>query len=70
MRKKRLEAHVGGVLVKLRQDPRDGSIVSMTPELIRYYNKGYYAPRRWSKHDSVTGLPRISEKSKPKKRRR
>jgi hypothetical protein len=56
MRKKRLEAHVGGVLVRLKQDPRTGAVTSMTPELIRYFNKGYYETsqsNRWSKHGSV-----------------
>lgn len=56
MRKKRLEAHVGGALVKLRQDPRTGAIISMTPELMRYFNRGYYqTPQsgRWSKHGPV-----------------
>jgi hypothetical protein len=59
MRKKRLEAHVGGSLVKLRQDPATGAIVSMQPELIRYFNKGFYAGTgRWSKHGPVKMLPR------------
>lgn len=61
MRKKRLEAHVGGTLVKLRQDPRTGAIVSCTPELIRYFNKEYYAGAgRWSKHGGVRKLERIA----------
>ena len=53
MRKKRLEAHIGGQLIKLKQDPRTGAITSMTPEIIRYFNKGYYegaSRNRWSKH--------------------
>jgi hypothetical protein len=61
MRKKRLEAHVGGVLVKLRQDPRTGAIVSCLPELIRYFNTEYYVGTgRWSKHGSVRKLKRIA----------
>jgi len=61
MRKKRLEAHVGGVLVKLRQDPRTGAIVSCLPELIRYFNREYYVGSgRWSKHESVRKLRRIA----------
>lgn len=52
MRKKRLEAHVGGCLIKLKQDPKSGAITSMTPELIRYFNRGWYAGR-WSKHGAV-----------------
>lgn len=61
MRKKRLEAHVGGSLVKLKQDPRTGAITSMTPELIRYFNREYYVGTgRWSKHDPVRKLARIA----------
>lgn len=59
MRKKRLEAHIGGVLVQLEQNPKDGSIISMTPKLIRYFNREYYAGAgRWSKHGDVRMLPR------------
>lgn len=61
MRKKRLEAHVGGILIALEQNPRDGSIVSMTPKIIRYFNREYYTGSgRWSKHTSVRMLPRAS----------
>ena len=63
MRQKRLEAHVGGTLIGLEQNPHDGSIVSMTPQLIRYFNRAYYfqdgkANNRWSGHGSVTPAPR------------
>lgn len=59
MRKKRLEAHVGGALVALEQDPKTGAIVSMTPKLIRYFNRDYYAGSgRWSKHGDVRMLSR------------
>jgi hypothetical protein len=51
MRKKRLEAHVGGTLIGLEQDPRTGAITSMTPKLIRYFNKGYYNDRWSHAHD-------------------
>lgn len=57
MRKKRLEAHVGGTLIQLEQDPETGAILSMTPQIIRYFNEGWYAGR-WSKHDAVTLAPR------------
>jgi hypothetical protein len=54
MRKKRLEAHVGGAIVTLRQDPRTGAIVSMLPDLRRYFNKGFYkGSGRWSHHGAV-----------------
>jgi hypothetical protein len=61
MRKKKLEAHVGGVLVKFRQDPETGALTSMTTEMMRFFNKGYYAGTgRWSKHGPVTQLQRVS----------
>ena len=55
MRKKRLEAHVGAFLVKLRQDPETGAIVEMTPTMLRYFNRGYYNDR-WS-HAREVVLP-------------
>jgi hypothetical protein len=59
MRKKRLEAHVGGALVKLRQDPRTGAIISCAPELIRYFTREYYTGTgRWSRHTNVRRLKR------------
>lgn len=55
MRKKRLEAHVGGVIVTLRQDPRTGAILDMTPEMKRYFNKGFEAgTNRWSHHGPIS----------------
>lgn len=53
MRKKRIEAHVGGVIVELEQDPKTGAIIACTPQLIRYFNKGYY-DGRWSHSGPVT----------------
>jgi len=55
MRKKKLEAHVGGAIVELEQDPETGAIVGFTPKLIRYFNKGYYNDR-WS-HGGGVQLP-------------
>ena len=52
MRKKKLEAHVGGAFVSMKQDPETGAIVRFKPELIRYFNKGYYN-NRWSHSDAV-----------------
>lgn len=66
MRKKRLEAHVGGTLIKLRQNPADGSIISMSCELIRYFNRGYYSEGdRWSRHGSVRQLQRVRNVKRP-----
>jgi len=52
MRKKKLEAHVGGTLIKLHQDPETGAIVRFQPELMRFFNKGFYN-NRWSHSDGV-----------------
>jgi len=58
MRKKKLEAHVGGAIVELEQDPETGAIVGFTPKLIRYFNRGYHN-NRWNHGGSVT-LPERS----------
>jgi len=47
MRKRKIDAHVGGALVGMKQDPETGAIVQFSPTLIRYFNKGYYE-NRWS----------------------
>lgn len=47
MRKNKLSAHIGGAIVGLDQDPETGAITSMTPKMMRYFNKGYYNDR-WS----------------------
>lgn len=52
MRKKKLEAHVGGAIVELEQDPETGAIIGFTPKLIRYFNKGFYN-NRWNHADGV-----------------
>lgn len=41
MRKKKLEAHVGGLIVDLEQDPRTGAIICCNG-MYRYFNQGYY----------------------------
>jgi predicted phosphodiesterase len=58
MRKKRLEAHVGGVIVSLKQDPETGAIVECLPNIIRYFNRAYYSGR-WS-HSGPVVLPERS----------
>jgi hypothetical protein len=59
MRKKRLEAHVGGVLVKLTQDPETGFITRMGVEIARYFSRDYYIGNRWSRHGDVTQPKRV-----------
>ena len=62
MRKKRLEAHVGGTLIELEQDPETGAILAMTPKLLRYFNKGWYAPgARWSHSEAAAHTERSIE---------
>lgn len=52
MRKKKLAAHVGGVIVTLRQDAETGAITGMGAEFWRYFARSYnhggfrYAPTR------------------------
>jgi hypothetical protein len=65
MRKKSLEAHVGGAIVECEQDPKTGAIIAFKPELRRYFNRAYYvadglANDRWSGHGKVTMIPRRS----------
>lgn len=48
------EVHCGGTLVKLEQDPRTGAIISMMPQLIRYFVREYYEGNdRWSRAKPV-----------------
>jgi hypothetical protein len=56
MRKKSLEAHVGGAMVALEQDPDTGAIIGFTPTLWRYFKRHYYeSPQTnsWSKHGAI-----------------
>lgn len=57
MRKKKLDAHVGGVILGLEQDPDTGAIVGCSPELVRYFVKGYYQ-NRWNLAGGVTHAER------------
>lgn len=59
MRKKRLEAHVGGHMIRLRQDPHTGAIVEMTGTMLRFFNQGFYN-NRWS-HSGTINLPHRSQ---------
>jgi len=68
MRKKRLEAHVGGAIVKLIQDPETGAITGCAPDMRRYFNRGYYNGR-WSHSGPVT-LPKRTIAVPAKKRGR
>ncbi len=66
MRKKRLEAHVGGVLIRAEQDPESGAIVGFEPRMYRYFNRDWYvkdgqANGRWSYTGDVRRVPRDAE---------
>jgi hypothetical protein len=63
MRKRRLEAHVGGSIIQLEQDPTTGAILAMEPQLVRYFNAAYYEKgNRWSHHGNIK-QPRRSVRS-------
>ncbi len=48
-RQKKLDPHVGGIVVDLEQDPETGAIISCRTEIKRWFNRGYYN-NRWSPH--------------------
>ena len=52
MRKKNIDAHIGGMMVQLEQDPATGAITSCTPRIYRYFNKAYYNDR-WARDGQV-----------------
>lgn len=51
MRKKKLEAHVGGMVLRLEQDPVTGAIIECNGQR-RYFVRGYYNGR-WSRAGPV-----------------
>jgi hypothetical protein len=53
MRKKGIDAHVGGGICKLTQDAHTGAIVACRVEFFQYFNRGYYN-NRWSHGGKVT----------------
>jgi hypothetical protein len=65
MRQRSLEAHVGGILLEMEQDPEDGSILGFKPDMRRYFARAYYfkagqANQRWSGHGPIRQVPRGS----------
>lgn len=57
MRKKGLEAHVGGHVVTLAQDPETGAIYRCVSDQRIYYDRRYYNDR-WSKTGPVVQAPK------------
>lgn len=45
MRKRKIEAHVGGVLARIQQDATDGHILQFEARWIPFYDKGFYETR-------------------------
>lgn len=65
MRQKSLEAHVGGFLIEMEQDPETGAIIDFTPKARRYFNRAYYfkggqANDRWSGSGPIKQIPRAA----------
>lgn len=58
MRKKRLEAHVGGGIVSFTQDPKTGALIGCTYDFWNYFVRGYYNGR-WSHSGSVVQAGRM-----------
>lgn len=57
MRKKGIDAHVGGGIAKITQDPYTGALTACQVEFFQYFNEGYYN-NRWSHGGPVTLAPR------------
>lgn len=58
MRKKGLDAHVGGGICGFRQDPRTGALIGCKTEFFNYFVRGYYN-NRWSHSGNVTQAARM-----------
>lgn len=57
MRQKKLEAHVGGALVTIKINPESGAVTRFQPEMIRFFNRGFYS-NRWSPSGPVSKTQR------------
>lgn len=57
MRKKSIEAHVGGSIVRIEQDPVSGALIGFAPEMVRYFNRGHHN-NRWSHSGPINRAPR------------
>lgn len=58
MRKKGLDAHVGGGIMEFTQDPRTGALTGCKVEYFTYFVQGYYN-NRWSHSGDVTHAKRL-----------
>ena len=62
MRKKGLQAHIGGGIMELTQDAETGAITRCRVEFFTYFNRGFYNGR-WSQSGAVT-LPKRLRRGK------
>lgn len=63
MAQKAIQAHIGGVIIQMRQDPATGAITEFTPSIRRYFNKKHYfelghANDRFSGSGPIRQVPR------------
>ena len=66
LRKKSIEVHVGGAILGLEQDPESGAIIGFSPQIIRYFNRGFYN-NRWSHSGTPNQPERVLVPQKPSK---
>jgi hypothetical protein len=57
MRKKSIEAHVGGIIIEIEQDPATAAIIGFKPDMRRYFNKAHYVKQGLAKQPVVGSGP-------------
>ena len=65
MRKKKIQAHIGGGIMRLVQNPETGAIEQAGVDMFCYFNRGYYENNRWSMSGPVTLPPRLQPSHNP-----
>ncbi len=66
MRKKGIDAHIGGVVAEFEQDPETGALITCKTEIKRFFNQGYYN-QRWTPHRGPV-LPKREVNREPVRR--
>lgn len=59
MRKKKIQAHVGGGIMRLVQNPETGAIEQAGVDIFHYFDRAYYENQRWSLSGPVVQPRRI-----------
>jgi hypothetical protein len=57
MRKKGIDAHIGGGVCTVKQDPETGALMSCNVEIFKFYNSAHYN-HRWSHGGDVVLVPK------------